>query len=195
MPDATTAPTAVLRPGTEPAAGARIRTLVVAAQSGDRVAVAALHEHFAGMVHGILLARGRTNDADDLVQDVFVTMIEKLPALRDPTAFGPWLAAIARNAAFASLRRRPTETLAETPASPPDRDAVDHRAAHRVLAAIRSLPASYAETLTLRLVEGLTGPQIAATTGLTAGSVRVNLHRGMKLLRERLADDTGEDRP
>jgi RNA polymerase sigma-70 factor (ECF subfamily) len=38
----------------------------------------------------------------------------------------------------------------------------------------------------LRLVEGMTGPEIAARTGLTAASVRVNLHRGMKLLRERL---------
>ena len=38
----------------------------------------------------------------------------------------------------------------------------------------------------LRLVEGMTGPEIAARTGLTDGSVRVNLHRGMKLLREKL---------
>ena len=48
---------------------------------------------------------------------------------------------------------------------------------------IRSLPDAYRETLTLRLVEGMTGPEIAACTGLTEGSVRVNLHRGMKQLR------------
>ena len=35
----------------------------------------------------------------------------------------------------------------------------------------------------LRFVEGMTGPEIAARTGLTPGSVRVNLHRGMQLLR------------
>ena len=58
--------------------------------------------------------------------------------------------------------------------------------AHAVLAVIRSLPEAYRETLVLRLVEGLTGPEIADRTGLTAASVRVNLHRGMKLLRERL---------
>ena len=55
-----------------------------------------------------------------------------------------------------------------------------------MLAAIRSLPEAYRETLMLRLVEGMTGPEIAARTGLTAASVRVNLHRGMKKLRERL---------
>jgi len=55
-----------------------------------------------------------------------------------------------------------------------------------VLRTIRSLPEAYRETLILRLVEGMTGPEIAARTGLTPGSVRVNLHRGMKQLREKL---------
>jgi RNA polymerase sigma-70 factor (ECF subfamily) len=38
----------------------------------------------------------------------------------------------------------------------------------------------------MRLIEGMSGPEIAAATGLTAGSVRVNLCRGMNLLRELL---------
>jgi RNA polymerase sigma-70 factor (ECF subfamily) len=71
--------------------------------------------------------------------------------------------------------------LAVQAASAPDR-----LEALAVLAAIRELPDAYRETLVLRLVEGMTGPEIAARTGLTAGSVRVNLHRGMKQLRERL---------
>ena len=54
------------------------------------------------------------------------------------------------------------------------------------LAAIRSLPEAYRETLVLRLVEGMTGPEIAARTGLTPGSVRVNLHRGLAQLKEKL---------
>ena len=55
-----------------------------------------------------------------------------------------------------------------------------------VLELLRALPDAYRETLTLRLVEGMTGAEIAARTGLTPASVRVNLHRGMKLLRELL---------
>ena len=57
------------------------------------------------------------------------------------------------------------------------------REAFAVLDLIKTLPESYGETLVLRLVEGMTGPEIAARTGLTADSVRVNLCRGMKLLR------------
>jgi RNA polymerase sigma-70 factor (ECF subfamily) len=56
--------------------------------------------------------------------------------------------------------------------------------AQTVLNAVLSLPEAYREPLILRLVEGMTGPEIAARTGLTHGSVRVNLHRGMQQLRE-----------
>ena len=56
--------------------------------------------------------------------------------------------------------------------------------AHAILAVIRALPEAYSETLVLRLVEGMTGEEIAERTGLTPGSVRVNLHRGMSPARE-----------
>jgi len=62
----------------------------------------------------------------------------------------------------------------------------DHEGAAAILEAIRSLPEAYREPLILRLVEGMTGPEIATRTGLTPGSVRVNLHRGMQQLRARL---------
>jgi len=58
--------------------------------------------------------------------------------------------------------------------------------ANEILELIRDLPEAYRETLVLRLVEGMTGPEIAERTGLTPASVRVNLHRGMKQLREKL---------
>ena len=58
--------------------------------------------------------------------------------------------------------------------------------ARRVLGAIVGLPEAYQETLVLRLVEGLTGPQIAASLGMTHGSVRVNLCKGMEMLRAKL---------
>ena len=59
-----------------------------------------------------------------------------------------------------------------------------------VLDLIRHLPEAYREPLILRLVEGMTGPEIARQTGLTPDSVRVNLCRGMKMLRQ-LLEGTG----
>ena len=49
-----------------------------------------------------------------------------------------------------------------------------------------SLPKAYQQTVAMRVVDGMTGPEIAKRTGLSAGSVRVNLHRGMRMLRARL---------
>jgi RNA polymerase sigma-70 factor (ECF subfamily) len=158
--------------------------VVVAARAGDRAAFADLYSTHVRMVHGVLLARVPRADVDDLVQEVFLTAMRKLPSLRDPSAFAGWLAAIARNHACDHHRRRGAETVE----LPQDLAAVgsDDHAALMVLEAVRSLPEAYRETLILRLVEGMTGPEIAARTGLTDGSVRVNLHRGMKLLRARL---------
>ncbi len=143
------------------------------------------------MVHGMLLARVPLQEADDLVQDVFLHALGRLRGLRDPDAFGPWLAVMTRNFAVRFHRRR--RRADQLPGDVPARSAAgaDTGEAIRVLAAIRGLPDAYRETLVLRLVEGLTGPQIAACTGLEHGSVRVNLHRGMQLLRAKLA--SGED--
>jgi RNA polymerase sigma-70 factor (ECF subfamily) len=158
--------------------------LVLAARDGDRAAFAELHRRYARMVHGILLARAPRREVEDLAQDVFVQALRKLGTLRDPAAFGPWLAMITRNRVTDHYRRTPetTELPPELPGAPhPEGEAM------AVLAAIRSLPLAYHEPLILRLVEGMTGPEIAARTGLTPGSVRVNLHRGLQQLRERLA--------
>jgi RNA polymerase sigma-70 factor (ECF subfamily) len=157
--------------------------LVRAAQAGDRAAFGALYGQFARMVHGILAAHLVYADAEDLMQDVFVKAMQQIGGLRETGAFGGWLASIARRAAFDHRRR--TRLLAALPETIAGGERPDGEA-FEILGAIRSLPESYRETLTLRLVEGMTGPEIAAHTGLTEASVRVNLCRGMKMLRERL---------
>lgn len=166
---------------TEESAAALVRR----AQQGDRQAMAQLHSEYAPMVHGLLLACVPRGEVDDLVQDVFVSAMERLPSLREPQAFGGWLATIARNRAtdYHRQKREDVELMEDAAHDPRSQD--DAEAAH-VLLLVRSLPEAYRETLILRLVEGMTGPEIAARTGLTPGSVRVNLHRGMQMLREKL---------
>jgi RNA polymerase sigma-70 factor (ECF subfamily) len=158
-------------------------TIVDSAMRGDRAAFGCLFERYASMVHGILLTKVPPVEADDLMQDVFVTALQKLGSLKETHAFGGWLAAIARNRALDFHRnRRDTTELSEDLAQ----SDADRSQAEQVLAAIRLLPEAYREPLVLRLVEGMTGPEIADQVGLTPDSVRVNLHRGMKLLREKL---------
>ncbi len=158
-------------------------TLIEAVLNGERDRFARLYEMYAPMVHGILLARVPRAEVDDLVQDIFLHALRKLHTLRNAGAFGGWLAMITRNRAMDFYRssRETVEVTEKTAvAKSPNRTAME------ILDLIRSLPEAYRETLVLRFVEGMTGPEIASRTGLTAASVRVNLHRGVKLLREKM---------
>src|SRR5437899_966459 len=157
--------------------------LVNAVLDGERDRFARLYEMYAPMVHGILLARVPRGEVDDLVQDIFLHALRKLHTLRDAAAFGPWIAMIARNRAM-DFYRSSRETIEVTEQMAVERP--PNRTAREILDMICRLPEAYRETLVLRFVEGMTGPEIAARTGLTPASVRVNLHRGMKMLRERL---------
>jgi RNA polymerase sigma-70 factor (ECF subfamily) len=160
--------------------------LVAAVRAGDRDAFGRLYDAYSRMVHGILLARVPYGEVDDLVQDVFLVALRKIDALRDANLFGPWLAMITRNRAMDFHRRsRDTAELTDDIAATNNAAAPEAEAAE-VLNLIRQLPEAYREPLILRFVEGMTGPEIAERTGLAAASVRVNIHRGMKLLRERL---------
>ena len=159
--------------------------LVRAAARGDREAFGELYNRYSRAVHGVLVASLSPDHAEDIVQDVFMHAFAHLKDLREPAAFGGWICAIARRRATDHHRRaRPTSQLVDNVAGNDRPDVTTE--AHGALAAIQSLPAAYRETLVLRLVEGLNGPEIAALTGLTPDSVRVNLHRGFRLLRERL---------
>jgi len=164
---------------------------------GDEDAFRALYERYAPMVHAVLLSRAPRGEADDLMQDVFLSAWRALHQLRPGGHAGAWLAAIARNAAHHGRGR--AQRLAHAPLAhdPPDpRGGRDGRSAGAaadgrldVLSILLTLPEAYRETLTMRLVEGMTGPEIAEATGLTAGSVRVNLSRGLKLLKHALREE------
>ena len=161
--------------------------LVTAVVEGSHEQFARLYDRYAPLVHGILLARVPRTEVADLVQDIFLHALKKLHTLRDRNAFGPWIAMIARNRAM-DFHRQSRDTVEVTEDLRTTNSTGDK--AREMLEIIRSLPDAYRETLVLRLVEGMTGPEIATRTGLTPASVRVNLHRGMKLLRAQLG--TGE---
>jgi RNA polymerase sigma-70 factor, ECF subfamily len=180
--------------------------LVSDARTGDRVAFGRLYDRYARMVHGVRLARVPVGEVDDLVQDVFLLALRRLSTLRETGSFGAWLAVIARNLANDYHRRsvpevqlapqgQRTDDTNEREIEPDNISGDDQSPAVAILDAIRALPDAYRETLILRLVEGMTGPEIAAHTGLTHGSVRVNLHRGMQQLRAKLSPNPSEDRP
>lgn len=138
----------------------------------------ALYERYAPYVHAVLIAKLPPAEVEDVLQDVFCDAWRKIDQLEEPAAFPGWIAAIARHKAVDYYRARKNTVPFEP---------IHHkvtRPQEPILEALRQLPEAYQETLALRFVQGLTGPEIAELTGLTHGSVRVNLSRGIKMLRE-----------
>src|SRR5881275_2526812 len=132
-----------------------------AVASGDQDAFGRLYADYVRLVHAIVLGRVPRGDVDDLVQDVFLTAYSRLRELRDPAAFGSWIGSIARNRATDFLRQRRPQV--ELPAELPGGDAIASESL-AVLDAIRKLPEAYRDTLVLRLVEGMSGNEIAERT-------------------------------
>lgn len=159
--------------------------LVRAAQRGDRSAFARLYKEYAGLVRATAVTRLRGDEAADVVQETFLRALRRLNSLRKAEAFAGWIVAIARNIIRDVERARMifSSSDEEPGEAPRQHEAMDASAAMR---AIRALPKAYQETVTMRVVQGMTGPEIAKRTGLSAGSVRVNLHRGMRMLRTQL---------
>ena len=172
---------------TSPDGTAGLGPTIRAVAAGDQEAFARLYKDYVRMVHAILLGRIPRRDVDDLVQEVFLTVFRRISELRDPAAFGGWIATIARNRATDHLRQMREQV--ELPADLAGGDPIETEA-FAVLEIVRGLPEAYRDTLLMRLVEGMSGNEIAERSGLTPASVRVNLHRGMKLLREKLGLET-----
>ncbi|MHC5064946.1 MAG: RNA polymerase sigma factor [Planctomycetota bacterium] len=167
-----------------------LRELVQGVASGDPDAFTRLYERFGPVVHGILLLRVGHEEAEDLTQEVFLRLHRGIGVLREASSLPAWICTTARNLATDHMRRQSRKPEQEPLGELAGGDGGEnHELATRVLQRLRALPEAYQETLVLRLVEGLTGPEISACTGLTEGSVRVNLCRGMSILREQLRKD------
>lgn len=179
-----------------------VASLVALARRGDRGSWSTLYDLYAPVVHAVLLVRVGYPDADDLTQEVFIAAMRMIGSLRNDAMFSSWLLSIARRRAgtlfrIRTLFRRSLPHAAEGKPEHTDAPAIREWSLTplQLLDAIRSLPAAYQETLALRLIEQLQGPEIARRLGLTHGSVRVNLTRGMKHLREKLAQFSPEHSP
>lgn len=160
--------------------------LVRRARAGDRRAFGMLWRRHAPAARAVILSVLSSAQAEDLLQDVAVAALVALPTLRSDDGFPAWLCAIARNRARNARSARRHAARADDM----DRFAAASDAgeleADEILATIQQLPAAYREPLLLRLSAGLSGPEIAEHLAMTPGSVRVNLCRGIKQLRQAL---------
>lgn len=165
------------------------------AQCGDREALELLLSSAQPALRRLLRGLAGSTDADDLLQEVLVTVYRKLLWLETPELFRPWAFRIASRVAFRHLKR-----AARRGESPLDDAALDGLPApegssptgDEMLARLEHLtglsPASRA-VLVLHFQEEMTLPDVAAVLGLPLGTVKSRLAYGLAALRRNLGTE------
>jgi len=175
--------------------------LVRRAAAGDRDAFAAIYERHRTVVYRFArLMSGSDATADDVTQEVFVTLIHTLPSY-EPRRAGllTYLYGVARNVTRNRLRKDrrfvALDTAASSSALTGDPHAAASRAQERTLlrSAILSLPSRYREAIILSDVQGLAYAETARVLQVPVGTVRSRLSRGRQMIAKRLesADSRG----
>lgn len=160
---------------------------VARAAAGDARAFEALYRAHLPRVHSLVRRMTAGRDADELTQDVFVRVWQKLGTFRGESAFGTWLhrlavnVVLARRADLGTRRRRyhdddePLELVSTRTASP--ETAMDFEQA------LARLPDGAREVFVLHDVEGYRHEEIAGMLGLATGTSKSQLHRARMALR------------
>jgi len=150
----------------------------------------------------LLMLTGSREEAQDLFQETWIRVLEKGRQYRPPWRFESWLFTIARHLAIDFLRRRQPQSLDALQPAGNDRpleledttspsafeQAFQGEEAASVAAALRHLPASYREVLTLRFHEDMELEEIARVVDSPLSTVKSRLYRGLAMLREWLKD-------
>ncbi len=177
--------------------------LVRSARNGDRAAFEELVRRTSRLVFARLyLETGDTHRSEDLLQETLLTAFRSVSGLVDPRGFRAWLLKIAQNIMIDAARRDARKKRAGPPArnvipldsvvanTPPPEELIERKEEReQVLAVLRSLPEEYRLPLTLRYIGGADYETIRMQLGLTNGSLRGLLHRGLKLLRAKLPSE------
>jgi RNA polymerase sigma-70 factor, ECF subfamily len=178
--------------------------LVRSAQRGDRAAFEELVRRTSRLVFARLyLETGDPHRAEDLLQETLLTAFRSLDQLAEPAKFRAWLLRIAQNAAIDAGRRlgrkkrspgtEPLQLHDVVDTRPrPEESLVQAELRQQVLGILRSLPDEYRLPLTLRYLAGADYDTIQMQMGLSNGSLRGLLHRGMRLLRAEIQKVMGD---
>lgn len=164
---------------------------VTLAASGDVAAFERIYQSHLGRIYALACRMAGPQVADELTQDVFVRVWQKLASFRGESAFGTWLHRLAVNVIVEHFRREnvirrrasedlaAVETAAAITAAPTARMGLD--------AALDQLPAGARRVFVLFDVEGYTHPEIASLLGTSVGTSKTQLHRARMLMRQHVS--------
>ena len=177
--------------------------LVESFKSKDNEAFCALLQRYTEKVHNLSMRITRNqDDAEEVLQDVFLTIFHKIHLFEGKSAFSSWLYRITVNTAFMKLRKRrqqATSSLDEMSASGDESwskqrsDTSDvnylcsrHELREALERAITELPEEYKMIFVLRDVDGLSNQEVGEMLSISIPAVKSRLHRSRLMLRRKL---------
>jgi RNA polymerase sigma-70 factor, ECF subfamily len=177
--------------------------LVEAFRKGDHASFVELVDRYTQKAHNLALRITRNQeDAEEILQDVFVTVFNKIDKFEGKSAFSSWLYRITVNTSFMKLRKRKqTPAISLEDINPGVREnwvskSVDssdtnyissrHELREALEKAISRLPGEYRIIFVLRDVDGLSNQEVGDILNLTVPAVKSRLHRSRLMLRKRL---------
>ncbi len=170
--------------------------LIARCKAGDRNAHYKLYKLYAkAMFNAAFRIVGREEDAEDVLQDAFVSAFRNLDAYRGDATFGAWLKRIVVNKAISFLKKHrhdfmPDDEHWDIAETGPDEDAIDDLTVERVRNAIQELPDGYRTVLSLYLLEGYDHQEIAGILGISESTSKSQLNRAKAKLRDKLTTRT-----
>lgn len=176
-----------------------LRRLMTAAQLGDAAAYRTLLDHLSRHLRGYykskLVRCGRSSaDAEDLVQDVILSIHTRRHTYSPDEPFTPWMHAIARYKLIDHLRRRntgfadiPLDSVALEIEAHDDRDAVE--SGYDLQRLLSKLPEKMQHAIRQVRIEGLSVAEAAVRSDMSESAVKVSIHRGLKKLADMIADE------
>jgi RNA polymerase sigma-70 factor (ECF subfamily) len=189
--------------------------LVERLRGGDAAALETMMERYASSVYRLAYGITRNEaDAEEVVQDVFLTIFRKIHTFEGRAALGSWIYRVATNAAL--IKRRGQRTEREVPiesqlptfhpdghrggdpasggadwSRTPEAELLSLETRAILGRAIDALPAQYRAVLILRDVEGLSNEEVAEAVGDSVAAVKSRVHRARLVLREELTRHLG----
>jgi RNA polymerase sigma-70 factor (ECF subfamily) len=161
------------------------------ARRKDLGAFEQLHRAYVGRVYALCLRLcADAGRAEDLVQEVFLRVWQKIDSYEGRSRFSTWLYRLAVNRVTDVMRVELRRSLQELPEALAEERAAVHRESQARLdleTAIRALPPGARLVFVLHDVEGYSHEDIAEMIGISAGTSKSQLHRARRLLRERLS--------
>jgi RNA polymerase sigma-70 factor (ECF subfamily) len=171
--------------------GAPDEELIRLARRGNEQAFASLVERYYRAAYASAYAvLGNAGDAEEIAQETFVQVYEKLDRLRDPGALPGWIWRIARDTALKHIRKhkriRPVGDAPDLKLDDqrPHEPLVAAEEKEQLLSALTELPDEMREAVLMRYWEELEYEEMAERTGVSAAALYQRVCRGLKRLRE-----------